>query len=67
MQSNIQKYTRNYQNLISNLVTSLHTNLQEIVGKQLLNLLKQPNPSTNLSSMLLSEDQYKIFDILTNN
>src|SRR3989440_414620 len=67
MQSNIQKYTRNYQNLIGNLVTSLHTNLQEIVGKQLLNLLKQPNPSTNLSSMLLSEDQYKIFDILTNN
>ena len=67
MQSNIQKYTRNYQNLISNLVTSLHTNLQEIVGKQLFNLLKQPNPSTNLSSMLFSEDQYKIFDILTNN
>jgi len=34
---------------------------------QLLNLLRQPNPSINLSSMIFSEDQYKVFNILINN
>ena len=67
MQSNIQKYTQNYQNLINNLISSLHTNLQHIIGIQLLNLLRQPNPSINLSSMIFSEDQYKVFNILINN
>ncbi|GBB91982.1 hypothetical protein RclHR1_19480001, partial [Rhizophagus clarus] len=67
MQSNIQKYTKNYQNLIDKLITSLHTNLQHIIRIQLFNLLQQPNPSTNLSSILFSEDQYKIFNILINN
>ncbi len=66
VQSNIQKYTRNYQNLIDNLVTSLHTDLQILIRNQLHNLLHQPNISTNLSSMILSDDQYKIFNILTN-
>jgi PIF1-like helicase/helitron helicase-like protein len=65
-QSKIQKYTTNYQNLIDNLLITLHSDLQKIIGEQLLNLLKQPNPSTNLSPMLLSDDQYKIFNILTN-
>ena len=67
MQSNIQKYTQNYQNLINNLISSLHTNLQHIIGTQLLNLLCQPNPSINFSSMIFSEDQYKVFNILINN
>ena len=66
MQSNIQKYTRNYQNLIDNLITSLHIDLQDIIKNQLSNLLHQPNLSTEFSSMLLSEDQYKIFNIITN-
>src|SRR2546421_12926923 len=67
MQTNIQRYTENYQNLINKLVNSLHTDLQNIVGNQLLKLLRQPNPSTNnLSAMIFSEDQYKIFNILTN-
>ena len=66
MQSNVQKYTQNYQNLISNLITSLHTDLQHIIGKQLLNLLHQPNPSIGLSSLIFSEDQYRIFNILVN-
>jgi hypothetical protein len=65
-QSKIQKYTRNYQNLIDNLLITLHTDLHKIIGEQLLNLLKQPNPSIDLSPMLLSNDQYKIFNILTN-
>ena len=57
----------NNQNLINKLVNSLHTDLQNIVGNQLLKLLRQPNPSTNnLSAMIFSEDQYKIFNILTN-
>ena len=66
MQSNIQKYTQNYQNLINNLISSLHTDLQHIIGNQLFNLLHQPNPSIGLSSMIFSEDQYKIFNILVN-
>ncbi|GBC12209.2 PIF1-like helicase domain-containing protein [Rhizophagus irregularis DAOM 181602=DAOM 197198] len=66
MQSNIQRYTNNYQNLVNNLISSLHVNLQEIIGNQLNNLLRQPIRSLNLSSMLLSEDQYKIMNILTN-
>ena len=67
MQSSIQKYTRNYQTLIDRLITSLHTNLQDIIRNQLLNLLHQPNPSISLSSMIFSEDQYKVFNILINN
>ena len=66
MQSSIQKYTQNYQNLINNLISSLHTDLQHIIGNQLFNLLHQPNPSIGLSSMIFSEDQYKIFNILVN-
>src|SRR5256714_724843 len=65
-QSNIQKYTRNYQNLINNLITTLHTDLQNIIGNQLLRLSCQPTFSSNFSSMFLSEDQYKIYNILTN-
>jgi ATP-dependent exoDNAse (exonuclease V) alpha subunit len=67
MQSNIQKYTNNYQNLLDKLITSLHTNLQHIIRNQLSNLLQQPNPSTSLSTMIFSEDQYKVFNILVNN
>jgi len=67
MQSSIQKYTRSYQNLIDNLITSLHTNLQNIIRNQLLNLSRQPNPSIRLSSMIFSNDQYKVFNILINN
>jgi hypothetical protein len=66
MQTNIQKYTRNYQNLINKLITSLHTNLQDIIRNQLLNLSQQPNPSTRFSSMMLSDDQYKVYNVLTN-
>jgi hypothetical protein len=65
-QSKIQKYTRNYQNLIDNLLITLHTDLHKIIGEQLLNLLNQPNPSIDLSPMLLSNDQFKIFNIFTN-
>ncbi|PKK68797.1 hypothetical protein RhiirC2_781793 [Rhizophagus irregularis] len=67
MQTNIQKYTKNYQNLIDKLITLLHTNLQHIIRNQLFNLLKQPNSSNSLSSMIFSEDQYKVFNILINN
>ena len=66
MQSNIQKYTQSYQNLINNLIITLHTDLQSIIGNQLINLLRQPALSTKFSSMIFSEDQYKIFNILTN-
>ncbi|GES97445.1 Pif1-like helicase domain-containing protein [Rhizophagus clarus] len=65
-QSHIQKYTRNYQNLIDNLIISLHTDLQKLIRNQLLSLSHQPNISTNLSSMIFSDDQYKIFNILMN-
>jgi hypothetical protein len=65
-QSKIQKYTRNYQNLINNLIISLYIDLQKLIGNQLLSLLHQPNISTNLSSMIFSHDQYKIFNILMN-
>lgn len=67
MQSNIQKYTKSYQNLINNLITSLDVNLQNIIGDQLISLLRQPNLSTKFSSMIFSNDQYKIFNIITNN
>ncbi|EXX54012.1 AAA family ATPase [Rhizophagus irregularis DAOM 181602=DAOM 197198] len=66
MQSNIHKYTQGYHNLINNLITTLHTDLQSIIGNQLISLLQQPNLSTKFSSMIFSEDQYKIFNILTN-
>ena len=56
MQSKIQKYIRNYQNLINNLIISLHVNLQELIGNQLLNLLHQPNLLTNFSSMTFSDN-----------
>ena len=65
-QSKIHKYTRNYQILIDNLITSLHVDLQQLIGNQLLNLMHQPNISTNLSSIIFSSDQYKIYNILTN-
>src|SRR5215469_16499968 len=42
------------------------TNIQNIIGNQLINLIHQPNISTRFSSMVLSEDQYKIFNIITN-
>ena len=59
MRSNIQKYAKSYQNLINNLISSLHTDLQNIIGNQLISLLHQPNLSTKFSPMLFSEYQYK--------
>ena len=59
MQFNIQKYT----NLINNLISSLYTDLQYIVGNQLFHLLHQPNPSNNPSFI---KNQYKVFNILVN-
>jgi hypothetical protein len=66
MQSNIQKCTKSYQNLVNNLVTSLHTDLQNIIGNQLISLSHQPILSTKFSSMKFSPDQYKIYNIITN-
>jgi Cdc6-like AAA superfamily ATPase len=67
IQTNTYKYTENYQNLINNLVSSLHADLQHIVKNQLINLSFQPNSSSRLSPIILSNDQYKILNILTNN
>ena len=67
IQTNTHKYTENFQNLINNLISSLHTDLQYIVKNQLFSLLSQPNPSSKLSPLLLSKDQYKILNALINN
>ena len=67
IQSNTHRYTENYQNLINNLTNSLHTDLQHIIKNQLISLSSQPNSSSNLLPLLLSNDQYKILNTLTNN
>jgi hypothetical protein len=67
IQTNTHRYTENFQNLINNLTNSLHTDLQLIVRNQLISLSSQPNPSSKLSPLLLSSDQYKILNTLTNN
>jgi len=58
-------YSRNYRNLINNLLISVQQNIKDIIGKQLYNLISKPIFISNNEVLNTSQDQYEVYNIIT--
>ena len=58
-------YSRNYRNLIDNLLISVQQDIKEIIGKQLCNLIPKPIIITDNEVLNTPQDQYEVYNIIT--
>ena len=58
-------YSRNYKNLIDNLLTSMQQNIKDIIGKQLCNLIPKPIIISDNEVLNTPPDQYEVYNIIT--
>jgi polynucleotide 5'-kinase involved in rRNA processing len=58
-------YSRNYKDLIDNLLISTQQNIKDVIGRQLCNLIPKPILISSNEVLNTPQDQYEVYNIIT--